>query len=170
MLWHLKYRTTTENHDHMWCKIPEEELMKEYINRHFDEDVSELLTDLKNKITYACSDPRMHERSEADCSKYTKIAFERHEKEFSELEETITDYISDSGCIPDATSLHLLAIRYLGEGLPSPDDFDKDHPYRNSKALSVMFWNLWNWRRIIFNKEPLPPNLEKFRPNIKIRH
>ena len=65
------------------------------------------------------------------------------------------------------TILHLLAIRYLGAGLPSPDDFDKDHPYRSSKALSVMFWNLGNWQRLIFQREPLAPNLEKFRPNIR---
>ena len=34
MFWHLKYRTTTENHDNMWYKIPEEVLMKEYVKRH----------------------------------------------------------------------------------------------------------------------------------------
>ena len=100
---YLKYSTTTENHDNMRYKIPEEDLMQEYINRHQDEDVSELLSDLRNRITYACSDPRMHTRSEADCAKYTAIAFDRHEKEFSDLEEVINDYISDYGCIPYAT-------------------------------------------------------------------
>ena len=30
-----------------------------------------------------------------------------------------------------------------------------------------MFWNLGNWKRLIFNKEPLPPNLEKFRSSIR---
>ena len=67
MFWHLKYRTTTEKHDHMWFEIPEEELMKEYINRHKDEDVGNLLNELRNRITYSCSDPRMHSRSEVLC-------------------------------------------------------------------------------------------------------
>ena len=167
MLWHLKYRTTTENHDNMWYKIEEEDLMREYINRHKDEDVNVLLTEISDSITYSCSDPRMHERSQTACNKLTAVAFDRHQKEFSDLEDTISNYIDDHGCIPYATILHLLAIRYLGAGLPSPDDFDKDYPYRSSKALSVMFWNLGNWRRLSFNKEPLPPNLEKFRPHVR---
>ena len=167
MFWHLKYRTTTEKHEHMWYGIPEEDLMKEYINRHKDEDGLSLLTDIRNKTTYSCSDPRMHPRSEVACQKLTAISVERHEKDFTELEENINDYISNNGCIPYATVLHLLAIRYLGAGLPSPDKFEKDFLYRSSKALSVMFWNLGNWQRVIHGKEPLPANLEKFRPNIR---
>ena len=141
MFWHLKYRTTTEKHDHMWYEIPEEDLMKEYINRHKDEDVGNLLNELKDKITDSCSDPRMHSLSEVLCQRLTSIAMERHEKDFTDLEDVINGYISDHGCISYATILHLLAIRYLGAGLPSPDRFDKDYPYRSSKALSVMFWN-----------------------------
>ena len=48
MFWHLKYRTTEENHYNMWYKIEKEDLMKEYINRDKDEDVLELLTELRN--------------------------------------------------------------------------------------------------------------------------
>ena len=92
---------------------------------------------------------------------------ERHEKDFIDLEDVINGYISDHGCISYATILHLLSIRYLGAGLPSPDKFDKDYPYRSSKALSVMFWNLGNWQRVSHQKEPLPSNLEKFRPNMR---
>ena len=88
-------------------------------------------------------------------------------KDFTELEGVISDYIGEYGCIPYCTVLHLLAMRYLGAGLVTPDDFDMDHPYRSSKALSVMFWNLGNWKRLIFNKDPLPPNLEKFRQHIR---
>ena len=54
MFWHLKYRTTEDNHDNMWYKIDENDLMQEYINRHKDEGVLEVLTDLRNSITYAC--------------------------------------------------------------------------------------------------------------------
>ena len=43
MFWHLRYRTTTEKHDHMWYEIPEEELMKEYIT-----------TDTKVKMLETC--------------------------------------------------------------------------------------------------------------------
>ena len=92
---------------------------------------------------------------------------EQYEKDFTDLEDVINSYISDHDCIPYATVLHLLAIRYLGAGLPSPDKFDKDYPYRSSKALSVMFWNSGNWQRVSHGKEPLPPNLEKFRPNMR---
>ena len=87
MFWHLKYGATEENHYNMWFRIEEYDLMQEYINRHKDEDVLELLNDLRNRITYACSDPRMHPRAEGDCHKFTKIAFERYEKDFTELEE-----------------------------------------------------------------------------------
>ena len=167
MFWHLKYRTSTGQHEHQWYEIPEEDLMKEYIKRHKDEDVLSCLTEIRNKTTYSCSDPRMHPRAQKDCQKFTAIAEERHEKDFTELDGYLNDYISTNGCIPYASVLHLLAMRYLGAGLPSPDKFDKDFPYRSSKALSVMFWNLGNWQRVIHGKEPLPANLEKFRPNIR---
>ena len=167
MFWHLKYRKTTEKHDHMWYEIPEEELMKEYINRHKDEDVGHLLNELRDTIMYSCSDPRMHPRAEKLCERLSAISMDRHEKDFTDLEDVINSYISDHGCISYATVLHLLAIRYLGAGLPIPDRFDLDHPYRSSKALSVMFWNLGNWQRVSHSKEPLPENLEKFRPNMR---
>ena len=167
MFWHCKYRTTTEAHDDCWYEIPEGELMKEYIKRHKDQDVYSSLVQLRDSITYSCSDPRMHPRSEKECQKQVGTAFDRHEQDFTELEEYISDYINKKGCIPYATVLHLLAVRYLGAGLVTPDDFDENYPYRNSKSLSVMFWNLGNWKRRIFNKEPLPPNLEKFRSHIR---
>ena len=129
-----------------------------------------LFTHLRNRITYACSDPTMHARSETDCNKYTKIAFERHEKEFSDLEEVITTYISDNGCIPYATILHLLAIRYLGAGLPCPDDFGKDYPCRSSKALSVMFWNLGKLAANHFPEGTITIELGEIQINYSIRH
>ena len=136
MFWHLKYRTTTENHDNTSYPIKEEDLMKEYTNRHKDEDILELLTQIRSSMTYSCSDPRMHQRAEGVCQKYTKLSLERHEKDFTDLEELISDYITDDGCIPYCTVLHLLAMRYLGAGLVTPDDFDMDHPYRIPPLIS----------------------------------
>ena len=121
MLWHRRYRTTTENHINIWYPIKEEDLMKEYINRHKDEDVLELMTKLGNEITYSCSDHRLHPRAEASVSKYAQQAIDRHEKDFTELEDLISDCIKDNGCIPYYTVFHLLAVRYLGAGLVAPD-------------------------------------------------
>ena len=43
---------------------------------------------------------------------------------------------------------------------------DKDYPYRSSKSFSCMFWNLGNWQRSRFAKNPLPERLEKYRTHI----
>ena len=104
--------------------------MKDYINRHKDEDVLELLTNMRNVITYSCSDPRMHSRAESSVAKYIQLAIERHHKEFTELEGLISDYIGEHACIPFCVVPHLLAMSYLG-GLISTEDIDQEHPYRS---------------------------------------
>ena len=44
---------------------------------------------------------------------------------------------------------------------------DHDYPYRSTKTISCMFWNLGNWNRKYHSKCPLPEHLEKFRPHIR---
>ena len=56
------------------------------------------------------------------------IAIENHEKDFTELEELISDYIGENGCIPYHSVLHLLAMRYLGAGLVSTEIMDQGSP------------------------------------------
>ena len=52
--------------------------------------------------------------------------------------------------------------------MPADADFvDKDYPYRCSKSFSCTFWNLGNWQRTRFLKNPLPEHLAKNRNHIK---
>ena len=74
--------------------------------------------------------------------------------------KVFNDYMRDHGCIPYCVVLQLLAMRHLRAGLVDADDKDHDHPYRSSKALSCMCWNLGNWQRARFAKEPLPETLK----------
>ena len=67
-------------HESHWYRISEDEFVKEYINRRKDEDILQLFTNLRNEITYSCSDPRMYPRAGSSVAKYTQLAIERHEK------------------------------------------------------------------------------------------
>ena len=116
MLWHLKYRKTTETHRHTWYDIPEEILMQEYINRHKDEKVTELLDDIKEKLPYGCSDPRLHIRARLEVTKNTDTATGRHKEDYESLHSLIEEYIKDHQVIPYAIILQLLAasLQVLG--------------------------------------------------------
>ena len=167
MLWHLKYRKTTEMHLHSWYDISEEILMQEYINRHKDEIVIDLLEEIRAKTPYGCSDPRLHIRARQDVDKFTKTATGRHQEDFESLHALIEDYIKDHDVIPYAIILQLLACRYLGAGMLDEEKVDRDYTYRSTRSLSCMFWNLGNWNRKYHSKCPLPEHLEKFRPHIR---
>ena len=167
MLWHMKYRKTTEMHRKSWYDIPEEILMQEYINRHKDEKAMDLLDEIRNKLPYGCSDPRLHIRARQEVDKFTEKATGRHQEDFESLHSLIEDYIKDHHDIPYAIILQLLACRYLGAGMLDTEKVDHDYPYRSTRSLSCMFWNLGNWNRKYHSKCPLPEHLEKFRPHIR---
>ena len=167
MLWHLKYRKTIEMNLHSWYYIPEEILMQEYINRHKDEIVTDLLDEIRDKTPYGCSDPRLHIRARQEVDKFTMTATGRHQEDFESLHALIEDYIKDHDVIPYAIILQLLACRYLGAGMLDEEKVDRDYTYRSTRSLSCMFWNLGNWNRKCHSKCPLPEHLEKFRPHIR---
>ena len=72
--------------------------MKEYINRHSDESVLNVLEELRHDAIYSCSDPRLHFKEREQVNKFTKDAAERHKEDFENLHETIDDYLSHYGC------------------------------------------------------------------------
>ena len=137
--------------------------MKEYIKRHYDESVLNVLEELRCDAIYSCSDPRRHTKERKQVNKFTKDAAERHKQR---TYETIDDYLSHYGCIPYCVILQMLAMRYLGAGLLDSDFIDKDYPYRSSKSFLCMFRNLGNWQRSRFAKNPLPEHMEKYRAHI----
>ena len=167
MLWHKKYRQTTDQHRMSWFDIPEEILMQEYIARHKDEKVTDLLEDAKNNLAYGCSDPRLHIRAREEVNRFTEKATGRHQEDFESLHSLIEDYIQDHREIPYAIILQLLACRYLGAGMLDEEKLDHDYPHRSTKTLSCMFSNLGNWNHKYHSKCPIPEHLEKFRPHIR---
>ena len=38
MMWHTQFRQTEKPHDDSWYQDTEENIMKEYINRHYDDE------------------------------------------------------------------------------------------------------------------------------------
>ena len=167
MLWHKKYRQTNDQHRMSWHDIPEKILMQEYMNRHKDEKVTDLLDEIKNKLPYGCSDPRLHIRARQEVNRFTEKATGRHQGDFESLHSLIEDYIKDHREIPFAIILQLLACRYLGAGMLDEEKLDHDYPHRSTKTLSCMFWNLGNWNRKYHSKCPFPEHLGKFRPHIR---
>ena len=161
-----EFRQTEKPHEVHWYQDTEENLMKEYINRHYDESVLNALEELRRDAIYSGSDPRMHIKEREQVTKFTNDAAERHKQDFENLHETIDDYLSHYGCTPYCVILHMLAMRCLGAGLLDSDFVDKDYPYRSSKSFSCMFWNLGNWQRSRLASNPLPEHLEKYRTHI----
>ena len=82
-MWHTQFRQTEKPHDDYWHQDTEENLMKECINRHYDESVLSVLEDLRRDAIYGCSDPRMHIKERAQVTKLTKDAAERRKREFT---------------------------------------------------------------------------------------
>ena len=64
MFWHVKYRKTTRPHQNHWYSDTDDQLMEECIARDKDEFQLQELEDIKNKIAYSCSDPRLHPRQQ----------------------------------------------------------------------------------------------------------
>ena len=166
MMWHKRFRQTEKPHDEHWYHDTEENLMKGYIRRHYDESVLAVLEELRLDGVYGCSDPRLHVRERAQVTKFTRDATERHKEDFETFHQTIDDYVTEHGCIPYCVILQSLAMRYLGAGLLDTDFIDKGYPYRSSKSFSCMFWNLGNWQRSRFLKNPFPEHLEKCRRHV----
>ena len=139
MMWQTQFRQTEKPHGDPWYPDTEENFMKEYINRHYDESVLSVLEELRRGATYSCSDPRIHNKERVSVTKLSNTAAERHKEDFENIHEDINDYLSTHGCIPYCVVLQLLAMRYLGAGLLDSDIIDKDYPYRSSKSCSCMF-------------------------------
>ena len=85
--------------------------MKEYINRHYDESVLNVLEEFRRDAIYSCSDPRLHIKEREQVNKFTKDAAELHEQDFENLHETTDAYLSHYGCIPYCVILQMLAMR-----------------------------------------------------------
>ena len=166
MMWHQQFRQTEKPQDDHWYHDAEENLMKEYIRRHYDESALAVLEELRRDAVYGCSDPRMHVRDRAQVTKLTNDATERQKEDFETLHQTIDDYVTEHGCIPCCVILQLLTMRYFGAVLLDTDFIDKDYAYRSSKSFSCMFWNLGNWQRSRLLKNPLPEHVEKYRRHI----
>ena len=166
-MWHKQHRQTEKPHHDYWYQDTGENLMKEYIARHWNESVLEILDGYRKDAVYGCSCPRMHLKEREQVLQLPDASAERHREDFESLHQTIDDFVTQHGCIPCCCVLRLLAMRYLGAGLLDADFVDKDYPYRSSASFSCMFWNLGNWQRTRFLKNPLPEHLEKYRNHIK---
>ena len=166
MLWHSQFRQADRPHSNTWYKDTEENLMKEYISRRYHELILQVLEELRQNVIYSCSDPRLRIKEREPVNKLTQEAAKHHKEDFESKEETINNYIDHFGCIPYCVILQMLAIRYLGAGLLDSDYVDKDFPYRSSKSFSCMLWNLGNWQRSRFARNPLPERSEKYGPHI----
>ena len=100
MMWHKQYRQTEKPHEDHWYHDTEEKLMQEYIRRHYDGSVLDVLEGLRRDAVYVCSDPRMHIRERAQVTKSTNDAAERLKEDFETLHQIIDDYVTEHGCIP----------------------------------------------------------------------
>ena len=92
MMWHRKYRQTNKPHEMTWSEIEEKHMMEAYIQRHKDEQVMQILEDLKKDSEYSCSDPRPHIRVREDVNRFANTATERHQEDFESLHGLIEDY------------------------------------------------------------------------------
>ena len=84
MMWHKQYRQTNKPHHDYWYQDTEENLMKEYIARHWNQSVLEILEGYKKDAVYGCSDPRMHLTEREQVLKLTNASAERHREDFME--------------------------------------------------------------------------------------
>jgi hypothetical protein len=82
MFWHVKYRKTMSSHQNYWYHLTDEQLMKEYIARHKDQQPLQELEELKNSIEYGCSDPRMHPLHQDQSEEASKEAERRIDDDF----------------------------------------------------------------------------------------
>ena len=129
MMWHKQFRQTDRPHKYHRYQDTEDDILKEYIRRHYEESVLDVLEGLPQDAAYGCSDPRMHIRECARVNRLTNDATLRHKEDFETLHQTIDDYVQQHGCIPYCVVLQLLAMRYLGAGLLDAEFIDKDYPY-----------------------------------------
>ena len=93
MMWHSQNMQTEKPHDDYRHQDKEENFMKEYINRHYDESPLTVLDEPRRDATYSCSNPRMHIKERAQATKLTKDAAERFKEDFENLHGTIDDYL-----------------------------------------------------------------------------
>ena len=163
--WHLKYRVHTALHPHAKHGENEASLMKEYILRHYNEDVLKSLQEIADSTCYECSDPRLYSGIREDMEKKTQKAKDLIAEDFNQVEAEVKRYIDRHGVIPYCVICRNMARAFLGGGIL--EERDANYPYNSSAALSVMFWNAGNWCRQIFAKTPLPNQLDKYFRNIK---
>ena len=145
-MWHSQYRQTEKPHEDYWYQDTEENLMKEYINRHSDESVLTVLDELRRDAIYSCSDPRMHIKERAQVTKLTMMQLNVTRKTSRTCMRQLMNIFCHCGYIPYCVILQMLAMRYLGASLLDPDFIDKDYPYRSLTSFSCMFWNFGNCR------------------------
>ena len=63
MMRHSQFRQTDKPHGEYWYQESEENFIQEYINRHHDESVLQVLDEDRKDTVYGCSDPRLHIKS-----------------------------------------------------------------------------------------------------------
>ena len=71
MLWHSQFRQAEKAHENYWYQDTEGNLMKEYVNRHYDESVLNVLEELRRDAIYSCSDPRLPIKEREQVNKFT---------------------------------------------------------------------------------------------------
>ena len=95
MMWHKQFRQTDKPHEDHLYQGTEDNLMKEYIRRHYDESVLEVLDGFRQDAVNGCSDPRIHIRERAQVTRLTNDATQRHKEDCETLHQTIDDYVQD---------------------------------------------------------------------------
>ena len=164
MFWHKKYRSIDPHrtpHKHHWHTETEEFLLEQYLETHQGEHLTSTIPSLAKLLKYGCSDPRLHQRYEKEVTRRTVTARKKLEDDFQFVCGIIDEHLRENDKISYAAVCMILAGAYLGAGVMI--DRDPIYPGRSSRQLSVSFWNLGNWCRKIFERLPLPPQLEKYR-------
>ena len=142
-------------------------MMNSYIQMYQYEDVETILEEFRTMAAYGISDPRMAPRIRKQMEEASENAVKKLREEWDYLDDAIRDYLKEhNNKIPYIALQRLLSYSFLGGTYIEPEMKDNDYPFRSSRCLSVMFWNLGQWCRTNFNKCPLPPQLEKFRPYV----
>ena len=143
-------------HQDYWYHITDDQLMKENIARHKDQEPLQELDELKNTIEYGCSDKRLHPLHHDHSEEASKEAEKRIDDDFENLPLVPQDHVEEHKVLPYMVLLHCLASRYLGGGLVDPTYKDDEFPYRSSPQFSLMLWNLGNGCRnrfVLFQKD-----------------
>eukprot|EP00435_Cladocopium_sp_Y103_P028986 s4528_g7.t1 len=102
--------------------------METYIARHKDEDLEQVLEDIRTSISFECADPRLQLRRRAAVEKLTEKAERRLQEDWDRMDKIMEDYIKEHKKLPYCSILQSMAISFLGAGVPVHEVVDMGPP------------------------------------------